>query len=70
MSLSHHDDLGAIVVDRQHHRVVPQDRAGAQQEDRPHQVGDHPQEERGIQVLMACVTVFRCDEFINKYKIQ
>ena len=58
MYLSHHAGLGAIVVDRQHLRVVPQDRAGARQEDRRHQVGQHPQEEQGIQLLMACVTVF------------
>ena len=42
---SWHAGLGAIVVDRQHHRVVPQDRAGARQEDRRHQVSCHRKEE-------------------------
>ena len=45
MSLSHHAGLGAVVVDRQDLRVVPQDRAGARQEDRRHQVGCHRKEE-------------------------
>ena len=51
MSLSHHACLGAIAVHRQHHRVVPQDRAGARQEDRRHQVGHHPKDEQGVQLL-------------------
>ena len=68
MSLSHYNGfIGAIVVDRQHLRVVPQDRAGARQEDRRHQVGCHPQEEQGVQQIMACVTVFMCDELIREY---
>ena len=58
MSLSHHAGLGAIVVDRQHHRVVPQDRAGARQEDRRHQVGCRTKDEQGIQLIRACVTDF------------
>ena len=58
LSLSHHGYLGAIVVDRQHHQVVPQDRAGARQEDRRHQVGCHPKEEQGIQLIRAFVTDF------------
>ena len=58
MSLSHHVGLGAIVVDRQHLRVVPQDRAGARQEDRRHQVGCRPKDEQGIQLIRACGTDF------------
>ena len=64
---SWHDGLGAIVVHGQHLRVVPQDRAGARQEDRRHQVGCHPQEDQGVQQIMACVTVFMCDELIREY---
>ena len=68
MSLSHHAGLGAIAVHRQHLRVVPQDRAGARQEDRGHQVG--PQEEQGIQLLVplvvASVTFFMCDDTIMR----